>query len=166
MAGIFDVVPTEASTYVATTMSEPKMRSPSSVRRLGLGRRTRIPSVGARRRRSRGTGSSLLPVPWRTLAPTLAPGPEQGPCRDPTSGTPPAVPWTFDAGLRTGAWRRHNRSPRPCGRGGADPHPGGVEDAVTVRGPERFSNRELSWLDFGARLLDLADDERSHCSSG
>ena len=27
-------------------------------------------------------------------------------------------------------------------------------------GPERFSNRELSWLEFGARLLDLADDER------
>ncbi|HEY5026636.1 MAG TPA: RNA degradosome polyphosphate kinase [Acidimicrobiales bacterium] len=38
--------------------------------------------------------------------------------------------------------------------------PVGVEDAVTARGPERFSNRELSWLEFGARLLDLADDER------
>jgi polyphosphate kinase len=36
-----------------------------------------------------------------------------------------------------------------------------MEDAVTALGPERFSNRELSWLDFGARLLDLADDERS-----
>ena len=31
---------------------------------------------------------------------------------------------------------------------------------MTARGPERFSNRELSWLEFGARLLDLADDER------
>ena len=30
-----------------------------------------------------------------------------------------------------------------------------------ARGPERFSNRELSWLEFGARLLDLADDERT-----
>src|ERR1700686_4711719 len=38
--------------------------------------------------------------------------------------------------------------------------PVGVEDAVTGRGPERFSNRELSWLEFGARLLDLADDDR------
>jgi len=27
-------------------------------------------------------------------------------------------------------------------------------------GPERFVNRELSWLDFAARLLDLAQDER------
>ncbi len=35
------------------------------------------------------------------------------------------------------------------------------EDAVAARGPERFSNRELSWLEFGARLLDLADDERT-----
>jgi polyphosphate kinase len=26
------------------------------------------------------------------------------------------------------------------------------------RGPERFSNRELSWLEFGSRLLDLAQD--------
>jgi len=39
--------------------------------------------------------------------------------------------------------------------------PVGAEDAVTARGPERFSNRELSWLEFGARLLDLADDERT-----
>jgi polyphosphate kinase len=38
--------------------------------------------------------------------------------------------------------------------------PVGAEDAVTARGPERFSNRELSWLEFGARLLDLGDDER------
>ena len=30
--------------------------------------------------------------------------------------------------------------------------------AVTDFGPERFSNRELSRLDFGARLLDLAED--------
>jgi len=33
------------------------------------------------------------------------------------------------------------------------------DDAVAARGPERFSNRELSWLEFGARLLDLAADE-------
>ena len=28
-----------------------------------------------------------------------------------------------------------------------------------LEAPERFLNRELSWLDFAARLLDLADDE-------
>ena len=37
--------------------------------------------------------------------------------------------------------------------------PVGAQDPVTARGPERFSNRELSWLEFGARLLDLAGDE-------
>jgi polyphosphate kinase len=31
---------------------------------------------------------------------------------------------------------------------------------VTALGPERFSNRELSWLEFGGRLLELAGDER------
>ena len=34
------------------------------------------------------------------------------------------------------------------------------DDEVAARGPERFSNRELSWLEFGSRLLDLAGDER------
>src|SRR6202011_4052789 len=34
------------------------------------------------------------------------------------------------------------------------------DDAVSALGPERFSNRELSWLEFGARLLDLAEDGR------
>ncbi|HTT87583.1 MAG TPA: hypothetical protein VMF60_09465, partial [Acidimicrobiales bacterium] len=33
-------------------------------------------------------------------------------------------------------------------------------DVVLAQGPARFSNRELSWLEFGARLLDLAGDER------
>ena len=33
-------------------------------------------------------------------------------------------------------------------------------DAISELGSERFTNRELSWLEFGARLLDLADDER------
>ncbi|HUI04807.1 MAG TPA: RNA degradosome polyphosphate kinase [Acidimicrobiales bacterium] len=35
-----------------------------------------------------------------------------------------------------------------------------VDDVIAARGAERFSNRELSWLEFGSRLLDLADDER------
>jgi len=34
-------------------------------------------------------------------------------------------------------------------------------DATSLLGlPERFANRELSWLDFASRLLDLAGDER------
>src|SRR5471032_1993602 len=36
-----------------------------------------------------------------------------------------------------------------------------VDDPITDLGPERFSNRELSWLEFGNRLLDLAEDERT-----
>ena len=32
---------------------------------------------------------------------------------------------------------------------------------ITELGPQRFTNRELSWLEFGARLLDLAEDERT-----
>ena len=31
-------------------------------------------------------------------------------------------------------------------------------DAIEQFGPERFANRELSRLDFGSRLLDLAED--------
>ncbi len=38
--------------------------------------------------------------------------------------------------------------------------PVGADDALTALGPERFSNRELSWLEFGARLLELAGDDR------
>jgi polyphosphate kinase len=34
------------------------------------------------------------------------------------------------------------------------------EDAISELGARRFTNRELSWLEFGNRLLDLADDER------
>ena len=40
---------------------------------------------------------------------------------------------------------------------GGDGH--GATAAVEDFGAERFSNRELSWLDFGARLLELAEDE-------
>jgi polyphosphate kinase len=34
------------------------------------------------------------------------------------------------------------------------------QEAIEAIGPERFTNRELSRLDFGARLLDLAEDGR------
>ncbi len=34
------------------------------------------------------------------------------------------------------------------------------QEAIEAIGPQRFTNRELSRLDFGARLLDLADDDR------
>jgi polyphosphate kinase len=34
-------------------------------------------------------------------------------------------------------------------------------DPISELGPQRFTNRELSWLEFGARLLDLAEDERT-----
>ncbi len=34
------------------------------------------------------------------------------------------------------------------------------QEAIEAVGPQRFTNRELSRLDFGSRLLDLADDER------
>jgi len=37
---------------------------------------------------------------------------------------------------------------------------GAGDEAITDLGPQRFTNRELSWLEFGARLLDLAEDER------
>ena len=47
------------------------------------------------------------------------------------------------------------------------PPPPAEGDGVAVAGPDldavgaaRFTNRELSWLEFGSRLLDLADDER------
>jgi polyphosphate kinase len=36
-----------------------------------------------------------------------------------------------------------------------------VDDPISALGPERFSNRELSWLEFGNRLLDLAEDQRT-----
>ena len=37
--------------------------------------------------------------------------------------------------------------------------PDSPHGGLALAGPERFSNRELSWLEFGARLLELAGDE-------
>src|ERR1700685_3150940 len=57
---------------------------------------------------------------------------------------------------------------RDGARGGGNPSKGEssgrlttVEDPFSELGPGRFTNRELSWLAFGARLLDLAEDERT-----
>jgi len=36
-----------------------------------------------------------------------------------------------------------------------------ADDPISELGPARFTNRELSWLEFGARLLDMAEDERT-----
>ena len=36
----------------------------------------------------------------------------------------------------------------------------GMEPSLDEAGPERFFNRELSWLEFGARLIELAEDGR------
>ena len=36
----------------------------------------------------------------------------------------------------------------------------------TVTADSRLLNRELSWVEFNARVLDLAAEERSRCSSG
>ena len=63
------------------------------------------------------------------------------------------VPAGGDDGRRKGsAWRQLGLGPdaRP-------PVPDGVPLAEST---ERFANRELSWLEFANRLLDLADDER------
>jgi len=49
------------------------------------------------------------------------------------------------------------RSPG-AGAAGAKADAGSGSVDVTSLGPERFTNRELSWLEFGARLLELAED--------
>ena len=53
-------------------------------------------------------------------------------------------------------------APAPAGRDApVTRDPLAVVDGVAAEvpsGPERFSNRELSWLEFGARLLDLAEE--------
>jgi polyphosphate kinase len=47
----------------------------------------------------------------------------------------------------------------PASGAGVDPHVGGSpKDSIASFGYQRFTNRELSRLDFGARLLDLSED--------
>ena len=47
-------------------------------------------------------------------------------------------------------------SPRRGAAGAVD----STEPVAEALGPERFFNRELSWLEFGARLVELAEDEQ------
>ena len=70
-------------------------------------------------------------------------------------------------------WWEHPNCPRPSGQRWTEAvasgpvHPtspgertGAGGDVPLVRSTARFANRELSWLDFADRLLDLAADER------
>ena len=84
--------------------------------------------------------------------PTAAPAPRlRGLARD---GAPPvAVPGGADDERRRGsAWEQLGLGP-----GARPPVPDGVPLAEST---ERFANRELSWLEFANRLLDLAADGR------
>ena len=91
----------------------------------------------------------MAPEPSTTSAPAAAvsgvgdPAPEGGVGR-PTS--PPGVPAAPGSSPTAGA--------RPAAR----PVPP-TEEQIASFGYQRFTNRELSRLDFGSRLLDLAEDE-------
>ena len=56
---------------------------------------------------------------------------------------------------RRGPVRRRTARPGPRRPGRA-----GARRGAASQSTERFANRELSWLEFADRLLDLADDER------
>ncbi len=56
--------------------------------------------------------------------------------------------------------RRRPRGADPLPPAGPRPWAGGIGTLPTLSDPGRFINRELSWLDFGARLLDLVADRR------
>ena len=64
------------------------------------------------------------------------------------SGAPTAA---ATAGRRGSAWEQ-------LGLGSSD-RPSAPDDVALVESPSRFANRELSWLDFAHRLLDLAADD-------
>ncbi|MGD0880450.1 MAG: polyphosphate kinase 1 [Acidimicrobiales bacterium] len=93
--------------------------------------------------------------------PTLAP---DGSLRDtPTVGEPrPAVlPEAVATGAVAVTVRRPPGGRNPPERASAPGGPSGeVLTAELAASPERFSNRELSWLEFASRLLDLAADDR------
>ena len=120
-------------------MSDPKSSSPSSVRRRGLGPRRRRP-------RRRGPGERRVAA---------------------TPGAYPAAPFSMDVpGSRASTLKEVERSvrtpsaPLAATESGVAPEaPPAPSGAPAAPGRERFSNRELSWLEFGARLLDLAEDD-------
>ncbi len=47
---------------------------------------------------------------------------------------------------------------------GAPPEPA-TDGSVDIEEPSLYFNRELSWLDFNERVLELAEDPRSRCWS-
>ena len=73
------------------------------------------------------------------------------------------APGTAIARLGTmGRWLRGPRElaePRIAGPG-RGPTPTDDDDLASTRDPGRFLNRELSWLDFNARVLALAEDPK------
>src|SRR5580698_4495590 len=71
---------------------------------------------------------------------------------DPVSSVP-------DSGQKTAGGHTSTKSEKSAGLttvGGGST----AEDRISDLGSERFTNRELSWLEFGSRLLDLAEDEQ------
>jgi len=75
--------------------------------------------------------------------------------RDVPHGGAPAVPdpaGADEARRRGSAWEQLGLGP--------DARPPVPEGVPLAESTERFANRELSWLEFADRLLDLADDER------
>src|SRR6187431_1668073 len=67
----------------------------------------------------------------------------------PIANAPASPPSTSDAGPATEV------APRPAPIGQASE---ALDGAALVDAPERFINRELSWLDFNARVLALAEN--------
>jgi len=76
-------------------------------------------------------------------------------------GATPHIGEVVPSGAPTGAGavaRRRGSAWEQLGLGSPD-RPPAPDDVALVGSPYRFANRELSWLDFADRLLDLAADD-------